>query len=203
MTASLDAPPFPNALVRDAAARAGLVIRAATPADEPAVHAVAGASFRGGPGELSVPAGLAQLLDADEQDPRYGPLVLGVAESAQGIVGFACWQLRANGDLYLVQLAAVPPAPIARRPGAATLLLATALAHGLHAGLAGAATVNVLPPMRGARDAATFYERFGYAVCVDTGRGYRALGVSRPSSHRWMAARPEEALALTMQHLTA
>ena len=203
MTAVLGAPAFANADVRDVAARSGLVLRGATAADDTAVRSVASASFRGGPGELSVPAGLAQLVDADEEHSRYGPLVLGVAESTQGIVGFACWQLRVNGDLYLVQLAAIPPSPIERRPGAATLLLATALAHGLQAGLAGLATVNLLPPMRGTRDAARFYERFGYTLCADTGAGYRAMGVSRPSSHRWMTARPEKALALTMQHFAA
>jgi hypothetical protein len=108
------------------------------------------------------------------------------------LAGYAYYQLRTNGELYLRELAAEPPAAADKVRRAGVALLAFILNDGLQTGWPGPVTLNVMADHHivgpnGWRDPVPYYERFGFVV-QDGVAGYTAIGDARPLKDIWMSA---------------
>jgi hypothetical protein len=170
----------------------GLRLRPADGSDLALMRAIALCSFSGGPAWRTDEYNLRHLSPEYDLESCWGVVHRRVAVNRDGkMSGYACYQLRSDGDVYLMDLAAIPPSSDARVRGCGACLLAAALEHALGACMPGLATVNVVRPVDGtvpvSRDPAGFYEKFGYRA--DPGaRGYRSTGTTRSPGDLWMTS---------------
>jgi hypothetical protein len=121
-----------------------------------------------------------------------------VAEDRSGaIVAHAYYRLRDDGDVYLRELAAIPPPPARRIRLAATALMGLALADAVDARATGRATLNLVEPhleairRAGGVTPIGFYRRFGLEARDDE-PGYSADGGPRFAEDTWMVGRIAE-----------
>ena len=124
------------------------------------------------------------------------------------LCGYAYYQLRPDGDVYLKELAANPPDRSNKVRSTGTLLLQYVLAKALDEGCRGRATANVLAEQRATgsrretslnRDPFGFYTRFGFADLDEA--GYTVTGDRRHPEDTWLAADLQEAYHLTLMYL--
>ncbi len=186
------------------ARRLSLRLRAAAPDDFVAIRAIAQTSYPVPDWLFSMPENTAHYDPAFRRSAPAGEVHVCVAELQAvpgALVGYVYVQLRHNGDCYLRDLAARPPAPLSALRGTGTLLVAAAMATALEAGCRSRATLNVLMDHRGDRplpdppgrwrDPVGFYRRLGYRVRPQA-RGYSVFTPERPRTDTWMSASPEE-----------
>ncbi len=132
------------------------------------------------------------------RNTQLGQMHVIVAENTRNkVAGYAYYQFRQNGDMYLRELAAQPHDKRDKVPLAGTLLLGAALKHALFYGCVGQATLNIHRPDRYARlesenpgkewDLVRYYEKWGYRVQPNA-VGYRSDGSNRRNGDIWMVA---------------
>lgn len=176
--------------------RLGVEVRAAGEGDFARILCLARASFTQ-PEDLFTPPANTRHYRADfAADGRFGESRAIVCVTTRGTLAAACYyQLRCRGEIYVRELAAMPPAGEAKLARAGALLLAHALCDGGSA--LRLATLRVLaehrvhvppgPNRAGWRDPAAYYERLGFAACAEGGRDSHGKP-GRPGD-LWMAGR--------------
>lgn len=127
------------------------------------------------------------------------------------LAGYCYYQLRNNGDVYLVELAASPPQPEHKIRMTGSLLLCFALEETLANQCHGQATVNIVAhgpdevPAGLAdkwRNSEQFYERFGYKRQEGV-VGYRMTKTKPAPNSRWMTADIHEVATRAIRYLAA
>jgi hypothetical protein len=170
--------------------RVGLRLRPAASPDYVAIEQIAWASFPTIRGLLAKPTNRAHY------DPgwtevvidHFGAVVVSVAENRRGRVCAYCYkQFRPGGELYIKEIAAIPPDPADRVALAGTLLLGRAVEEALRRVGPGRVAVNIPAPLRGdIHDPVPYYERLGFAS-DSLAPGYTATSADRPfSSDAWL-----------------
>ncbi len=197
--------------VEDLARRLGLMIRPAVEGDLSKVEALARSSFPIPTWLFDYPENRVHYHPTWDPERPAGRVRILVAENRRGgLAAYAYDQIRHDGDVYLRELAAVPPDPRDRVVGAGTLLLHSVLDRALRAGCRGLATLSVIGPHRDAdasqmvgwRDPVTYYRQFGYRI----GNPQNGYTDAEPDAHpgvTWMTVRPITAHRRTRTHLIA
>jgi hypothetical protein len=129
--------------------------------------------------------------------------------STGGLSGYAYYQLRANGDVYLRELAACPPDPADKIRHAGAVLLANSLAHAWDAGQRGLATLCVLETQRRAplafearwRDPVSYYRALGYRIVEAGDVGYTSDGETLAAGSSWLFSGIRDALDATRSRI--
>lgn len=195
------------------AKRTGLTLRAARPQDFTAIREIAIASFTVPQWLTECEENLAHYNSCWPRETPFGPVAVAVAASATGsLAGYLYFQLRTGGDLYLKELAAIPPHPADFTPRAGTFLLGYALELAADLAWPGRVTLNVMAlqrhtvrpstSQRGWRDPADYYSKFGFSH--DPGSSsYTSTGTERRPRDTWMVAEIATALENVVGYLAS
>lgn len=192
-------------LLPRAAAACGAAVREAAERDMPHIVGIARASFPVPAGWVDRRAAAGLYRCQPRRENAFGSLHTLVVAPVPGgrPAAYGLFQRRHDGDLYILELAARPPAPEARVAGAGTLLLAGLLAlPGLSAPSAAAAsarcrvTANVsafyratYTPRFFARtwdDPLPFYLKLGFGAHERCRQGYTHDGAPRDPADTWL-----------------
>lgn len=182
--------------ILDAARSRELVLRPGAEGDLPEILAVACASFR-------TPSGWTDCQDnVRRYEPgfadscrEHGRVRIDVVANARGrISAYAYTQLRDNGEVYVIELAAWPPDRADKLLGAGELVLAFALCRAHLQDGCQSTTLNLVhgsepdpegPEYRSLEDLLRYYGRVGFEV-VTGARGCLADGSPRDPEDVWM-----------------